>query len=94
MSANGVKSFDLDAIMKSDDYGYVLEVDPHDYPLAAEKIINHPSYVVPYTASLIDKHSLRKNVIEPVQQNKICTTLRNLLFYLNLTSYHSKFITF
>ena len=49
LSDEDVKSFDLDATTKSDDYGYILEVDRQysehlhdahsDYPLAAEKLL-------------------------------------------------------
>ena len=49
LSDADVKSFDLDATTKSDDYGYILEVDLQypehlydahsDYPLAAEKLL-------------------------------------------------------
>ena len=61
-----VASFDLDSITKSDDCGYILEVDlkypehlhdSHtDYPLAAEKLKITKEMLSAYSISLIRNH--------------------------------------
>ena len=61
-----VASFDLDATTKSDDYGYILEVDlkypehlhdsHSDYPLAAEKLKITKEMLSAYSSSLNNNH--------------------------------------
>ena len=61
-----VASFDLDATTKSDDYGYILEVDlkysehlhdtHFDYPLAAEKLKITKEMLSAYSYSLNSNH--------------------------------------
>ena len=61
-----VQSFDLDLTSKSDDFGYILEVDLQylehlhdthsDNPLATEKLPIAQHMFFPYSASFINKH--------------------------------------
>ena len=71
-SDDNIKSFDLDATTKSDDYGYILEVDlqypehlhdaQSDYPLTADKLLITQDMLTPYSASLTDKHIAREKL--------------------------------
>ena len=66
LSEDEVASFDLDAITKSDDYRYILEVDlkysehlhdsHSDYPLAAEKLKITKEMLSAYSSSLTNNH--------------------------------------
>ena len=92
-SDDDVKSFDLDATTKSDDYRYILEVDLqypkhlHDthsvYPFAAETLLVTQYMLSPYSASLIDKHvpsdKLSPNLYD---KTKYVLHYENLRFYL------------
>ena len=61
-----IASFDLDASIKSDDYGYILEVDlkypehlhdlHSDYPIAAEKLRITKEMLSAYSFFLTSKH--------------------------------------
>ena len=66
LAEDEVSSFDLDATAKSDDYGFILEVDlkcpehlhdsHSDYPLAAEKIKITKEMLSAYSSSLNSNH--------------------------------------
>ena len=66
LAEDEVASFHIDAATKSDDYGYILEVnleypehlhDSHtDYPLAAEKLSITKEMLSAYSSSLTSKH--------------------------------------
>ena len=106
LSDDDVKSFDLDSITKSDDYGYKLVVDLQypehlndthsDYPLAAEKLLITQDVLSSYSASLIDKHvrseKLSRNLLD---KTKYVLHYENLQFYLKnglqLTKIHRIF---
>ena len=65
LAQDEVASFDLNATPKSDDYGYILEVDlkypehlhdsHSDYPLAAEKLRITNEMLSAYSSFLISK---------------------------------------
>ena len=66
LAEDEVASFDLDASTKSDDYGYIPEVDlkypdhlyasDSDYPLAAEKLWIRKEMLSAYSSTLTSKH--------------------------------------
>ena len=66
LAEDEVASFDLNATTKSDDYGYILEVDLRypehlhdshsDHPLAAEKLRITNEMLSAYSSFLISKH--------------------------------------
>ena len=73
LSNDNVKSFHLDATTKSNDCGYILEVD-----------LQYPKYLLDaqshYLLVIINRQTLSQRTIitEPIQQNKICTLLWKL----------------
>ena len=88
-----VASFDLDATTKSNDYGYIAEVnlqyhehlhDLHsDYPLAAERLKITKEMLSAYSHSLTSKHvtseKLSPNLFD---KTKYVVHYENLQFYL------------
>ena len=87
-----VASFDLDSTTKSDDYGYILEVDlkvpehlhdfHSDYPLAAEKLKITKEMLSAYSSSLTSNH-VTSEKLSPNLYDKTNYVLHyeNLQFY-------------
>ena len=89
-----VASFDLDATTKSDDCGYILEVnlkypehlhDSHtDYPLASEKIKITKELLSAYTSSLNSNHVTSEKLSPNLYDKTNYVVLyENLRLYLN-----------
>ena len=92
LTEEAVASFDIDATTKSDDYGYILEVDlkypehlhdlHSDYPLAAEKLRITKEILSAYSFSLTSKHvtseKLSPNLYDKI---KYVVHYENLRFY-------------
>ena len=88
-----VASFDLNATTKSDDYGYILEVDlkypehlhdsRSDYPLAAEKLRVTKEMLSAYSSSLTSKHvSFEKLSPNLYDKTRYIVHYENLWYYL------------
>ena len=88
-----VASFDLDATTKSDDYGYILEVDlkysehlhdlRSDYPLTAEKLRITKEMLSAYSYSLTSKHVTSEKLSPNLyDKSKYVVQYKILRFYL------------
>ena len=92
LSEDEVASFDLDPTTKSDDYGYILQVDlkypehlhdPHfDYPLAAEKLKITKEMLSAYSS--LNSNHVTSEKLSPNLYDKTNYVLHyeNLRFYL------------
>ena len=77
LSEDEVASFDINGTTKSDDYGYIMEVDlkypthlhdsHSDYPLAAEKLRITNEMLSAYSSYLISKHVTSENICKPLR---------------------------
>ena len=103
LAEDEVASFDLNATTKSDDYGYILEVDlkypehlhdsHSDYPLAAEKLRITNEMLSAYSLMLISKHvtseKLSPNLYDKTNYVVHCENLRlSLMHGLQLVKVH------
>ena len=103
LAEDEVASFDLNATTKSDDYGYILEVDlkypehlhdsHSDYPLAAEKLRITNEMLSAYSSFLISKHvtseKLTPNLYDKTNYVVHCENLRLYLKHgLQLVKVH------
>ena len=88
-----VASFDPDATTKSDDYGYILEIDlkyrehlhdlHSDYPLVAEKFRIRKEMLSAFSYSLISKHVTSEKLSSNLYvKTKYVVHYENLRFYL------------
>ena len=88
-----VASFDLDATTKSDDYGYIIEVDlkypehlhdsHSDYPLAAEKLKITKEMLSAYSSSLTSNHVTSEKLSSNLyDKTNYVLHYENLRFYL------------
>ena len=94
LSDDDIKSFDLDATTKLDDYGYILEVDLQypehlydahsDYPLAAKKNFVTQDMLSPYSAYLLTNiFPIEKLLPNLHDKTKHVLHYENLRFYSN-----------
>ena len=93
LAEDEVASFDLDSTTKSDDYGYILEVDlkypenlhdsHSDYPIAAEKLRITNEMLSTYSSSLTSNH-VSSEKLSPNLYDKTNYVVRyeNLRLYL------------
>ena len=92
LAEDEVASFDLDAATKSDDYGYILEVDlkypehlhdsHSDYLLAAEELRITKELLSAYFSALTNKH-MTSEKLSP----NLCDKTKYVVHYQNLRLY-------